>query len=123
MPAESPMTTLERLEKVRELLAVKYQVSKAVLVAIDIIANNIAVAEKALIELAIYQNSINSARDLVDIQCSDGNWDYDPYMQGMANGMIIIMSCFTKGEPAFKNVPEIWGVNQPDTDKPTMAGR
>lgn len=25
----------------------------------------------------------------VEIQCSDGNWNYDPYMHGMANGLLV----------------------------------
>jgi hypothetical protein len=33
--------------------------------------------------------SIGDLNDLIDIQTQDGNWNYDPYMHGMANGMIL----------------------------------
>jgi hypothetical protein len=27
--------------------------------------------------------------DIIKIQCSTGNWDYDPYMHGLANGLLL----------------------------------
>lgn len=33
----------------------------------------------------------------VKIQCSNGNWNYSPYMHGMANGMICVLATM-KGE-------------------------
>ena len=32
---------------------------------------------------------IRKIQDLIDIQCVKGTVDYDPYMQGMANGMLV----------------------------------
>ena len=48
-------------------------------------------------------------RELIDIQCSNGNWDWDPYMHGMANGMILALSVLDDGEPDFLAPPEKWG--------------
>lgn len=47
---------------------------------------------------------------LLDIQCSDGNWDADPYMHGMANGMILFHSMARNptGDPDFKTAPLYW---------------
>lgn len=49
-------------------------------------------------------------QDALKIQCSNGNWNYDPYMHGMANGMIFCMSLF--GDPSdnvpFLNAPAMW---------------
>ena len=46
--------------------------------------------------------------DVLKIQCSDGNWNYDPYMFGMANGMILIKSIVTGKHPKFLNAPKKW---------------
>lgn len=35
-----------------------------------------------------YRNALNQY-EVVKIQTSDGNWNYDPYMHGMANGLLV----------------------------------
>ncbi len=45
---------------------------------------------------------------LIKIQCSNGNWDYNEYMQGLANGLIMAKSIITKEEPIFLNAPKKW---------------
>ncbi len=40
---------------------------------------------------------IENIEDVVNIQKSSGNWDYDPYMHGLLNGMLFIQS-FVSGE-------------------------
>ena len=47
---------------------------------------------------------------LLDIQLSDGNWNYDPYMHGMANGMLLFY-CMAENDtttPNYKSPPEYW---------------
>lgn len=34
----------------------------------------------------------SATQSLVDIQSASGNWDYDPYMHGMLNGMLLIQN-------------------------------
>lgn len=51
---------------------------------------------------------IKSLQEMIDIQCSNGNWNYNPYMHGMANGMIFAMSILTGKEPAYKSAPDEW---------------
>jgi len=46
--------------------------------------------------------------NMTDIQCSNGNWNYDPYMHGMANGMILALATILEEEPCFKDAPEKW---------------
>lgn len=43
-----------------------------------------------------------------NIQCSDGNWNYDPYMHGMANGIIFAKAVMEDKEPIYLNPPEKW---------------
>lgn len=51
---------------------------------------------------------LNDLEDLLKIQCSNGNWNYDPYMMGLANGMILVKSLITKEEPKYFNAPKRW---------------
>lgn len=46
--------------------------------------------------------------DVIAVQCADGNWNYDPYMHGLANGLLLAKSIFTKVEPDFLEAPETW---------------
>lgn len=47
------------------------------------------------------EQQIERLRDLVKIQCSDGNWNYSDYMRGMANGLIIALAVMENKEPKF----------------------
>jgi len=42
---------------------------------------------------------------LVTIQCSDGNWNANEYMRGLANGLLLAMSVFNDKNPQFKQAP------------------
>jgi len=64
----------------------------------------------------ILMKSIETLRDLKDIQCSDGNWNYDPYMHGMANGLIVALSLFEEGRVDFLNPPETWLKDKPTSE-------
>lgn len=47
--------------------------------------------------------------DQIAIQTSDGNWNYDPYHHGMANGLILARATITGEEPKFLSAPRKWG--------------
>jgi len=51
---------------------------------------------------------IEELRSLVKVQCMDGNWNYDPYMHGMANGMILALAIAEGKEPQYLDAPETW---------------
>lgn len=51
---------------------------------------------------------IKSFEDVIKIQCSNGNWNYDPYMMGLSNGLIMAKSLVTKEEPKFLDAPKKW---------------
>ncbi len=53
-----------------------------------------------------------SLKEVINIQCSDGNWNFDPYMHGMANGMILAQSCITDEAPEFLEAPETWLIDK-----------
>lgn len=47
-------------------------------------------------------------RELRDIQGREGNWDYDPYMQGMYNGLEVALCVLEDRDPEFKSAPKKW---------------
>lgn len=59
--------------------------------------------------------------DLVDVQCYDGNWNYCPYMHGMANGLILAQSVILKAEPRFLDAPDTWISDKDKSESTTQA--
>jgi len=53
--------------------------------------------------------------DVINIQCAKGNYDYDPYMHGMANGLLLAQSFLQERELVFMEAPEVWGCDKPET--------
>jgi len=53
-------------------------------------------------------------QDIIDIQCADGNWNYDSYMHGMANGLLMAQSIMDDKNPEFLDAPTEWLIDQPD---------
>jgi hypothetical protein len=51
---------------------------------------------------------IENLRHMVDVQGTDGNWNYDPYMQGLYNGLEFALSIMEKREPNFRSAPFSW---------------
>lgn len=56
--------------------------------------------------------------DVLAIQTTDGNWNYNPYMHGMANGLIMAKSLLTGEDPVFIEAPKEWLADRPDTGEP-----
>lgn len=73
-------------------------------------------------ELRILRRSLQRLREMKDIQCSDGNWNYDPYMQGMANGIIFSLSLLDDKEPEYMEAPEEWLKDKKDTENLSSQG-
>lgn len=49
----------------------------------------LARAEAAERRVAELEEGIKAIDNAVEIQCHDGNWNYDSYMHGMANGLLL----------------------------------
>lgn len=54
------------------------------------------------------EDRINSLRELVKLERTNGNWNYSQYSLGMANGMILALSVITEEEPEFMSLPEVF---------------
>ena len=55
-----------------------------------------------------YKQIIKSIDKLIKQQSKRGNYDYDPYMHGLLNGMIFIRSVITDEKPEFVDAPKKW---------------
>lgn len=53
-------------------------------------------------------NFIDSLNNLIDIQCDYGNWNYNGYMHGYTNGLILARAIFLDEEPKFVLPPDEW---------------
>jgi len=52
--------------------------------------------------------SIEKLKSQIDEQCCDGNWNYDSYMLGMANGMIYSLYIMDGNAPTYLEPPDKW---------------
>lgn len=62
--------------------------------------------------------NLHKLKELIQIQCDDGNWNYDPYMQGIANGMILAEAILEDKTPVYLDAPDVWLKDIENTDKP-----
>ena len=51
---------------------------------------------------------LNELRRLTKIACTDGNWNYAPYLHGFANGMIFALAIMEDKNPVFLDAPGKW---------------
>lgn len=51
---------------------------------------------------------VTKLREMIAIQCKDGNWNYDSYMHGLANGMILAEAILSDKEPRYLDAPNKW---------------
>ena len=47
-------------------------------------------------------------KDLIGLLSEEGNWNFDPYMMGLVNGLIMANAAITGVEPKFFKTPERW---------------
>lgn len=56
---------------------------------------------------------IRELREMLDIQGSNGNWNYNPAMHGMYNGMEFAIATMEGREPEFREAPDKWLIHSP----------
>jgi hypothetical protein len=55
-----------------------------------------------------YGKLIGDVRHMLDVQGQHGNWDCDPYMHGLYNGIEFALSIVERREPKFRDAPDTW---------------
>ena len=58
--------------------------------------------------MKLNKEKLEAMREILEIQGSDGNWDYDEYMLGMFNGMELLMAMVDDRTPIFRKAPAVW---------------
>ena len=51
---------------------------------------------------------VKKLQDVLKVQLNNGNWNYDSYMHGFANALILANSIMTDTEAKFKDAPKKW---------------
>lgn len=69
----------------------------------------------------IPQARLDSLQDLVRVQSSEGNWNYDPYMFGLANGLLLAQAVIEGTECKYFETPPIWQRGNEPSDSPAGA--
>jgi hypothetical protein len=49
-----------------------------------------------------FQEKLDEIKNLVEMQGATGTWDATPYMQGMFNGMELLLSILEERDPEFR---------------------
>ena len=68
------------------------------------------------------EEAVVAFQKLLDIQLSDGNWNYDEYQFGMANGMILAVAVMTGEDPDYKDKPNTFLRDLETLDKLSEMG-
>jgi hypothetical protein len=68
-------------------------------------------------------SDINKLRDLRDAQGFHGNWNFDPYMHGLYNGLELALATLENREPVYKSAPDRWlaDIPTPPAAEPTIG--
>lgn len=51
---------------------------------------------------------IEKLDEVVAMATSNGNYDHDAYMHGMANGLLLAQAIMKDGEVVYLDAPEVW---------------
>lgn len=51
-------------------------------------------------------------KEVRDIQAYSGNWNCDPYMHGLYNGLEMAVATLEGREPKFKKAPKVWLIDK-----------
>lgn len=54
------------------------------------------------------EEKIMQLRNIRDIQGESGNWNYNPYMLGMYNGIELALATLEDREPDYREKPDEW---------------
>lgn len=75
------------------------------------ITNKIAAVkkcEKCGTRQSFWDEQLANLEAAINIQCKSGNWDYDEYQYGLANGLIYAFGLMTNRKPQYLPRPKEW---------------
>lgn len=63
--------------------------------------------------VTIPAKALQALQRMVDTQSSTGNWNHDPYMLGMANGLELALATLQDRKPNYLSAPDRWLTDNP----------
>lgn len=75
------------------------------------------VFKEAYLKEKFMDEKLKELKDILNIQLMNGNWNYDPYMHGMLNGMILMIAILEDEPPIFKEAPPFWLCEKTPTEE------
>lgn len=52
--------------------------------------------------------NLKDLEEISAVQCEKGNWNYDSYNHGLANGLILAIAILKNKRPIFLKAPDKW---------------
>lgn len=74
------------------------------------------------VEMSELEKSIKVLDDLISVQSDSGNWDYNEYMYGLLNGMLLAKAVLTDNNPPYPDRPGTWMQDTELHDKFNKSG-
>lgn len=59
-----------------------------------------------------HEKRIRNLEEIIAVQLHDGNWNLDPYMLGLTNGLLLAQSIMDDLEPNFLDAPDAWKADE-----------
>ena len=70
---------------------------------------------------SLLNDGLSAVRNQLNVQGQNGNWNYDPYMQGMYNVLECALATLEGREPEYRSAPDKWLRDIPSDGAPTEA--
>lgn len=76
------------------------------------------IAEHTLTRVEAWEGRLEAIDNAVAIQCFDGNWNYNEYMRGLANGLLFAQAVMNDRDYEPLDVPENYVEQRPNVQGP-----
>ncbi len=59
-----------------------------------------------------HEKRLKNLKEIIAVQLHEGIWNLDPYMLGLANGLLLAQSIMMEVEPNFLDAPDAWKADE-----------
>lgn len=59
-----------------------------------------------------HEKRLENLKEIIAVQLLDGHWNLDPYMLGLANGLLLAQSIMDEIDPKFLYAPDAWKADE-----------
>lgn len=101
------ITRIDELSIKQELSNSGFDLAKPIIRSDDYTTNEIVFRQDDM-EGIKTNIKLGVMREMLEVQGTDGTWNYSPYMMGLYNGMEYMLALAEEREPVFRDVPEVF---------------